>query len=192
MMRLLPLTLIFLLGACGTRSTSEAPGIITDTDGTILSTISSNIARVDANRLRRDIAQQAGVDEALISVNLAERPRREDDDDDMSVWLYQRMTLAITAPATVTIDGARAVAVTRFAHRVDGGETGMDISLNHPAATPTTAGQRYQIQAGDTLATIASVFYGSPQHWRLIADANPGLDPAALKPGTTLVIPPAP
>lgn len=50
----------------------------------------------------------------------------------------------------------------------------------------------YRIQAGDTLAGISSVFYGSPQHWRLIVAANPGLSPSALKVGQVLRIPPAP
>ena len=57
-----------------------------------------------------------------------------------------------------------------------------------PATQPGDA-QRYQIQAGDTLARISAVFYGSPKHWRQIVDANPGLVPEALRVGQEIVIP---
>lgn len=51
-----------------------------------------------------------------------------------------------------------------------------------------TPGQRtYLVQPGDTLADISTAFYGSPQHWRRIADANP----AGTAPGATIVIPAA-
>jgi LysM repeat protein len=75
----------------------------------------------------------------------------------------------------VTITGA--VAVTTAAAAV-------------PAAT--TGVRTYTVQAGDTLADITTLFYGSPGAWRTIVAANPGLDPAALQPGTTLTIPAKP
>jgi LysM repeat protein len=56
------------------------------------------------------------------------------------------------------------------------------------AAAP--AGPRtYIVQTGDTLAEISAVFYGDTAQWRRIVDANPGLDPGRLVPGTKLVIP---
>ena len=68
------------------------------------------------------------------------------------------------------------------------------------ASTPTpgspgeaTAGESYEIQPGDTLATIANQFYGDPTQWRRIYDANKdaiGPDPDKLKVGTKLTIPP--
>lgn len=57
-----------------------------------------------------------------------------------------------------------------------------------PAPQPEEA-QRYQVQAGDTLARISAVFYGSPKHWRQIVDANPGLVPEALRVGQEIIIP---
>lgn len=58
---------------------------------------------------------------------------------------------------------------------------------------PVANGPRtYTVQAGDTLADIATLFYGSAAPWRRIVEANPGLDPAQLTPGQALVIPPAP
>ena len=65
-------------------------------------------------------------------------------------------------------------------------------------AAPTTAQpatpavRSYAIQQGDTLATISAVFYGDVKHWRLLVDANPGLDPARLTVGATISIPPLP
>lgn len=70
-----------------------------------------------------------------------------------------------------------------------------------PTAQPSTAvassvavsGPRtYTIQAGDTLADISTLFYGAPEHWRLIVNANPSLNPAALAPGSVVTIPPRP
>lgn len=66
-----------------------------------------------------------------------------------------------------------------------------------PPSLPTASGaaaapaqRSYVVQEGDTLADISALYFGSPQQWRRIVAANPGLDPAALKPGTVLVIPP--
>jgi nucleoid-associated protein YgaU len=64
-----------------------------------------------------------------------------------------------------------------------------------PTATATTgaAGESYEVQSGDTLATIAQQFYGDPTEWRRIYDANKdtiGSDPDKLKLGTKLTIPP--
>jgi nucleoid-associated protein YgaU len=70
-------------------------------------------------------------------------------------------------------------------------------SSSSPAAqaTPTaeTSAQSYEVQSGDTLATIAQQFYGDPTQWRRIYDANKdaiGADPDKLKLGTKLSIPP--
>jgi nucleoid-associated protein YgaU len=64
------------------------------------------------------------------------------------------------------------------------------------ASTPPAAGgESYEIQAGDTLGTIAQQFYGDSTLWRPIYDANKdtiGSDPDKLKLGTKLTIPPKP
>lgn len=62
-----------------------------------------------------------------------------------------------------------------------------------PAPAPAGAGERrYSIQAGDSLALISEVFYGSAEHWRHILKANPGLSPAQLQAGETIIIPALP
>jgi len=55
------------------------------------------------------------------------------------------------------------------------------------------AGQTYVVQKGDSgFWAIASKFYGDGRHWTLIAQANPGMDSNALRPGSKLTIPPKP
>ena len=57
------------------------------------------------------------------------------------------------------------------------------------SAVPLSTGQRsYLVQPNDTLADISTAFYGSPQFWRLIAQANPG----GTQAGQTIVIPAQP
>jgi nucleoid-associated protein YgaU len=68
------------------------------------------------------------------------------------------------------------------------------------AATPTTGaaaveagGETYEVQSGDTLASIAQQQYGDGTQWRRIYDANKdaiGADPDKLKLGMQLKIPP--
>ncbi|MDQ6669743.1 MAG: LysM peptidoglycan-binding domain-containing protein, partial [Chloroflexota bacterium] len=62
------------------------------------------------------------------------------------------------------------------------------------AATPdATGGTTYEVQAGDTLLSIAQQEYGDVTLWRRIYDANKdtiGADPDKLKLGMSLKIPP--
>jgi nucleoid-associated protein YgaU len=53
-------------------------------------------------------------------------------------------------------------------------------------------GQRYVIQSGDSLASIAQESYGDPTRWREIARANNLDEPYALTVGSSLRIPDAP
>jgi len=60
--------------------------------------------------------------------------------------------------------------------------------LNATAVEPAQA-QYYVVQKGDTLWKIAQQHYGDGKKWKLIADANPLLDPTAMRPGMRLVLP---
>jgi nucleoid-associated protein YgaU len=69
--------------------------------------------------------------------------------------------------------------------------------LASPGASPSPAlgpgEQRYTVEVGDTLGTIAQKFYGDPTQWRRIYDANRsavGENPDAIRVGTELRIPP--
>lgn len=67
---------------------------------------------------------------------------------------------------------------------------------NHPGTGSQSAppgAKIYKVQPGDTLSYIARYFYGSPTKWHKIYDANRkaiGPDPANLKAGMKLIIPP--
>ena len=56
----------------------------------------------------------------------------------------------------------------------------------------TPGEHRYTVQAGDSLAELSVAFYGTPDHWRRIADANPGTAGGLLKVGSVIVIPAKP
>ena len=92
----------------------------------------------------------------------------------------EQVTVTVTTVARPTAPAAPVVAAPVVAAQAPAEAT--------PATQPGDA-QRYQIQAGDTLARISAVFYGSPKHWRQIVDANPGLVPEALRVGQEIVIP---
>jgi len=66
----------------------------------------------------------------------------------------------------------------------------------HPAVQPVVArlpsatpGSRYLVRKGDTLFGIARTRYGDGKRWQQIASANPGLTPATLQAGATIVVP---
>jgi 5'-nucleotidase/UDP-sugar diphosphatase len=54
---------------------------------------------------------------------------------------------------------------------------------------PGASTASYTVKKGDTLFHIAKDKYGDGKQWTKIASANPGLSPATLKVGQTLVIP---
>jgi nucleoid-associated protein YgaU len=65
-----------------------------------------------------------------------------------------------------------------------------------PAATPANAAapgvRTYRVRENDNLQKIARAQYGSENHWRFLADANGIKNPAQLKIGQTLQLPPLP
>lgn len=68
-----------------------------------------------------------------------------------------------------------------------------DYQLLHFSSAEVTP-ERYVVRRGDTLSSIAALFYGDPNKWRLIYNANRsviGADANLIKPGQQLEIPPA-
>lgn len=53
---------------------------------------------------------------------------------------------------------------------------------------PVSAGS-YTVKRGDTLFGIAKARYGDGKQWQKIVNANPGLQPGALKVGQTINLP---
>ncbi|MCE9589547.1 MAG: LysM peptidoglycan-binding domain-containing protein [Planctomycetes bacterium] len=73
--------------------------------------------------------------------------------------------------------------------------TSHDSTDSGSSYTPTGDGTPYTIKSGDTLSTIAKQFYNSSAKWKVIYEANRaaiGNDPARLKEGLKITIPPAP
>lgn len=121
-------------------------------------------------------------------------------------WRWSRATVHITllgsGSLTHTLEDVRQGVITYMTKKVTAPATNLTVDISQealttastaPAAThfPPSA-RTYTIQTNDTLADISTLFYGAPEHWRLIVGANPGLDPAGLKPGTVLTIPARP
>ena len=116
-------------------------------------------------------------------------------------WRWSRATVHITllgsgSLAHTTADVRQGV-IDYMTRKVTAPATNLTVTVSQealapaaPAATQLSTNPRtYTIQSGDTLADISTLFYGAPEHWRLIVTANPGLNPAALQPGSVLTIP---
>jgi 5'-nucleotidase len=56
-------------------------------------------------------------------------------------------------------------------------------------ASSSPGGRQYKVQKGDTLFRIAKTHYGDGNRWQQIASANPGVTPATLRAGSTIVVP---
>jgi nucleoid-associated protein YgaU len=64
-----------------------------------------------------------------------------------------------------------------------------------PTATPPLGRDplqysSYSVREGDTLSGIALDWYGDPDRWHLIAQANPTVDPLRMRVGQVLRLPP--
>ena len=75
--------------------------------------------------------------------------------------------------------------------RVSATVAALTLSLLSLGAGGAAAAERYEVAAGDTLATIAEKFgYRSDDNWRRLYNANPEIDnPDLIVPGQELVIP---
>ena len=59
-----------------------------------------------------------------------------------------------------------------------------------PETPPVGGGRTYTVKAGDAgFWTVSARMYGTGAYWRAVAEANPGVESAALRPGQVLVVP---
>jgi nucleoid-associated protein YgaU len=58
-----------------------------------------------------------------------------------------------------------------------------------PTPSPAPTVKIHKVKSGETLGGIAKDVLGSASKWQVIADANPGVDPYALREGMELKIP---
>ena len=63
--------------------------------------------------------------------------------------------------------------------------------LKHEITVDPSLAQTYTVQAGDNLSKISKRFYGDPNKYMRIAQANGLEDPDKIRPGMELKIPPA-
>jgi nucleoid-associated protein YgaU len=59
------------------------------------------------------------------------------------------------------------------------------------AARPKETGRYHEVREGDTLGEIARHYYGNPNLWTRIEEANPGINPTALRIGARILVPEA-
>ena len=216
----LPLTFLstvllcaYVLTACapgpeGTRGT----GAVLTSDGRFVPNTDRNERNEVCKHIASDLGSALGA-EWKVTITIDELPSwkpgiLEGDGD----WRWQTATAHValsgtatprltTAEITTAVEqylGKRADTATAIVTIANGGKVEQGaVPLATPAVSaapvvPTPTARTYIVQPGDTLADITALFYGSPTAWRTIVAANPGLDPAALQPGTTLAIPPKP
>jgi nucleoid-associated protein YgaU len=94
------------------------------------------------------------------------------------------------SPTPASPDNAQALAAAAEKSAPDLAIDTSSDKMGTPATQPAESGQRTHIvQPGEMLSTIAAATYGSSRKWKLIAEANPGINPNRLAPGTKLIIP---
>jgi LysM repeat protein len=214
-LRLLPVTAL-LLAFTACDDGRWAPGYLITDGGEAVGNTDANKRALTIRTITTQLDQQLG-GHWRSEVDLPESPRyqRGADDDGNSGWRWDKATVTVTligdgtAPATLSDDEVtkavrdylyrqverphrnlsvttiRVVDAARFAAKAPATPAA---TVSKPAAAPA-AGQRYRVQAGDTWADLSQAFYGSPQHWRVISDANQG---GELSAGREIVIPPKP
>lgn len=60
-----------------------------------------------------------------------------------------------------------------------------------PEPPAKESARTHRIEPGETFVSIARAVYGDGKYFQAIVDANPNVDPAKLKPGTMIQLPPA-
>jgi LysM repeat protein len=190
MPRLLLVSLFMVFTAC-----SGGRGLVFDGNG-VAHPDSPEFMREQAQqRLAADIARE--LPQLTAEVAIATLPHwREEGRRNEAGWYWDLTSVAVRvhAQAGVVVDQNAVIAVIR--DHLDGAieHGGDDLAVTVTvveAAAPGAAQptRTYTVQAGDTLAEICALYYGSAQPWRRIVEANPGLDPQHLVVGSTLNIP---
>jgi LysM repeat protein len=209
---LLVLSIVVLaFTACGDEANR---GIVITGDGKVGANNARNQHESAQDVLRLAIEEDLGpgwgvkvvIDEAPVWIEEANMHAGGWGSDGTWRWEKLTATVEITPPAGKQLsdakrsdleDGSRKHLLTKL-RKKDPALLSFTLKTVDPAAAvvaapvvaapvvPQAAGQRtYVVQPGDTLADISTAFYGTPQHWRAIAQANPG----GTQAGQAIVIP---
>ncbi len=133
------------------------------------------------------------------SVAINPDPYYASDEKDFNSWWWDRALVQILitgGPDQQTDTVNRAAVERRIQSRMRDWMTQMNaldiqstVVISNVPLEQAVEQQRYVVQKGDTLAMISTAFYGTPDHWRRLAEAN-GLDmEQPLTAGTSLIIP---
>lgn len=198
-MRILPLLAVILaLAGCGD---ALSRGLVITGDGKVGANNARNQRENAQDALRNALEDDLGAGwDAAVAIE--EQPQWiEERGTDDGLWRWQRITAAVTLtpPAGAALPAAKRDDLEREVRaylerklvKKDPSLVALTVAVGAAVAAPVAhaPGQRtYVVQPGDTLADISTAFYGSAQHWRRIADANPG----GTEAGQTIVIPAAP
>jgi nucleoid-associated protein YgaU len=188
---------LFVLNSCaGSRAEATNPranGLIVTHDGRMVAD-TAEVAREELTYILQKRSREAAGRDWKATVAIAELPQFQIVRAEEWGWKTITMTLTLVPPANATqvdegraraIEAATKIAEFRVRNRADIGLTTTVLA----AGIAAPGSSRYTVVAGDTLAGISTAFYGTSQHWRVIADANPGVDIVA---GAELSIPPKP
>jgi nucleoid-associated protein YgaU len=201
-------TALFALPAC--RSGQPPMGVIIGADGQAAFHNAANVRAETERTIERALARELAPSWRS-TVAIADDPRW---DDDRESWRWPATMVRVelsgdaSVPPPLDAPTITAAVIDYFANRLIDAKQPVQVTVATaaareaapadpaapaaPANAPANGPQPYTIQPGDTLARISAVFYGSPQHWRRIVEANPGLQPENLAVGREIVIPPAP
>lgn len=203
-LRTLAIALICLLPISGCGD-SMSRGLVITGDGKVGANNARNQRENAQDALRGAIEEDLGAGSSA-KVAITELPIWvEERGMDDGVWRWEHITATVQVAAPGELSEAKRAELEKGSRDYLMGKlkkkdpTQLALTIGFGAVTVAapaqvappvtqTPGQRtYVVQPGDTLADISTAFYGSPQHWRRIADANP----AGTAPGATIVIPPA-
>ena len=190
-LRLSAIIMLACLGGCGREE-----GLVVTHDGRLVTETPEIANREFSHRLAQRAADIAGNNWKATTV-IDETPVMHLVKADEYGWKTLNIHLTLVPPRGVASDAgvvSRVEAAVRdMAHyRVPRSDAIHLQTVVVEAGAPLPGSQHYTSVAGDTWAGISTAFYGTTQHWRLIADANPGVDAAPLPAGSALVIPPKP
>ena len=211
---LVPVLAAALLALPACRSGQPPMGVIIGADGQAGFLNAANVRAETERTIERALARELAPSWRS-TVAIADDPRWDDDRESWR-WPATMVRVELSGDASVPppLDATTITAAVKdyFAGRMINAKQPVQVTVvaapvqeaaaapavvaapaaPSPAPAPATGPQRYTIQPGDTLARISAVFYGSPQHWRRIVEANPGLHPENLAVGREIIVPPAP
>lgn len=195
---LLPL-LVLLLAGC-TEEGRSGGGMIITSDGRFIANTDRNAKKETERAIATSLSEQLGEGWTVRATldGLPELYERPDPHGNDWVWMTPSARVELHGQGTSSMTEAQITAsiagyLLKKRHPRSEAAPVVTVVVGGPVAVavPQSASgeaRTYVAQPGDTWADMATAFYGSPQEWRKIKDANPGAGDRPV-PGTTVTIP---